>query len=67
MLKLSLIGHLLCLLVLLSIPIIGFKNYLIPVYIVFVAYLLLAIGHYIQKIRQIIREVKDKKSNQDFF
>lgn len=66
MIKLSPLGNLLCILVLTSIPIIGFKRYLIPVYIVFVAYLLFAIGHYIKKIRQMIEKGRNQKSNQDF-
>ncbi|NLZ72721.1 MAG: hypothetical protein GX905_02735 [Bacteroidales bacterium] len=66
MIKLTPLGNLLCILVLTSIPILGFKKYLIPAYILFVAYLLIAIGHYIKKIRQLIEEGKNKKSNQDF-
>lgn len=65
MIKLTPLGMALCILVLTSIPILGFKKYLIPVYVIFVAYLLIAIGHYIKKIRQIISESKNKKSNQD--
>ncbi len=60
MIKLSPLGHLLCFLILISIPIIGFKKYLIPIYVVFVAYLLIAIGHYIKKIQELIQKGKNQ-------